>query len=169
MKSSALLSVAVALLAITCLAAPVPAQRNDSLQVGVRYRVTLPEFAGRPGPQFRQSRWLTGELVGRHADSLVLRPHPTTGTVSVPLASVDRLERSRGVSRATSAFEGAVGGALAGALFGAIAYGIDSRDSEFNSRWEAIGTSAAFTAGVGLVVGLLFPSERWKRVDTPTP
>jgi hypothetical protein len=163
------MTVTLALLGALGTSTSAHAQRGDSLQVGVRYRVTLPKFADRPGPQFPQSRWLAGELVGRHGDTLEIRPHPTTGTVAVPIVAIDRLERSRGVSRAASAFEGAVGGALIGALFGNVAYGIDPGRSDFDSRWEATWTSAAFTAGAGLLAGLLFPAERWKRVDKPTP
>ena len=167
MTKAQAITAALALLGAVCASAPARAQRGDSLQVGVRYRVTLPKFADRPGPQFPQSRWLAGELVGRRGDTLEIRPHPTTGTVAVPIVAIDRLERSRGVSRAASALEGVVGGALVGALFGNLAYAIDSRRSEFDSRWEATWTSAALTAGAGLLVGLLFPTERWKRVEKP--
>jgi hypothetical protein len=145
------------------------AQKNDTLQVGVRYRITLPEFADRPGPQFPPSRWLAGELVERRGDTLVVRPHPTTGAVSVPLSSIHRLERSRGVSRVASAVEGAVGGAILGVVLGNVFYGLGVRGSGFNTRWQATGTMAAHTAGGALIAGALFPAERWRRVATPTP
>ena len=162
-------TVAMALLGTLCVGTPAGAQRGDSLQVGARYRITLPKFADRPGPQFPQSRWLAGELVERRGDSLIVRPHPTTGNVAVPFASIDRLERSRGVSRAASTFEGAVGGALVGAVIGSIVYGFDVRAPGYNTFWQSVGTSAAHGAGAGLVTGLLFPTERWKRVRKPSP
>ena len=49
------------------------AQRDDSLQVGARYRITLPEFADRPWPQFPPSRWLAGALVEQRRDTLVVQ------------------------------------------------------------------------------------------------
>jgi len=145
------------------------AQRDDSLQVGARYRITLPEFADRPGPQFPPSRWLAGALVEQRRDTLVVRPHPSTGVIAVPFTSIDRLERSRGVSRAASGFEGAIGGALVGALLGSLVYDIGVRGTNFNTRWQAVGIMAANSAGGGLVAGVLFPTERWKRITTPKP
>ena len=145
------------------------AQRDDSLQVGARYRITLPEFADRPWPQSPQSRRLAGALVERQRDTLVIRPHPTTGVVAVPFTSIERLERSRGVSRAASGFEGAVGGALMGALLGSLVYDMGVRGTNFNTRWQAVGIMAANSAGGGLVAGVLFPTERWKRITTPKP
>ncbi len=143
------------------------AQRDDSLQVGARHRITLPAFADRPGPQFPASRWLAGALVGQRRDTLLLQPHPSTGVVAVSITAVDHLERSRGVSRAASGFEGAVGGALVGALLGSFFYDIGVRGTNFNTRWQAVGIMAANGAGGGLFAGVLFPTERWKRVATP--
>ena len=151
------------------LASDAGAQSSDTLQVGARYRITLPKFADRPDPQFPASRWLTGELVERRGDSLVVRPHPTTGAVAVPLSSVHRLERSRGVSRLASAVEGAFGGALVGAILGNVFYDLGVRGTGFDTRWQATGTMAAHAGGGGLLAGALFPSERWKRVASPAP
>lgn len=161
-----LLLVVVASLALTFDAG---AQKGDTLQLGARYRITLPEFANRPGPQPPPSRWLTGELIERRGDTLVVRPHPTTGAVAVPFSSIHRLERSRGVSRVVSAVEGTFGGALVGAILGNVFYDLGVRGSGFNTRWQATGTIAAHGAGGGLLAGALFPSEKWKRVATPTP
>jgi hypothetical protein len=143
------------------------AQRDDALQVGARYRVTLVKFPDRIGTQMPADRWLAGELVERRADTLVLRPHPATGSVAVPATAIDRLERSRGVSRATSAFENALGGAVAGGIGGYFLYDSGLRGINFNKPWQAVGISAATGAIGGLIGGLLFPVERWRRVDKP--
>jgi hypothetical protein len=143
------------------------AQRDDALQVGARYRVTLVKFPDRAGPQLPPDRWLAGELVERRADTLVLRPHPTTGSVPVPATAIDRLEISRGVSRATSAFENAFGGAVGGGIAGYFLYDSGLRGTNFHKPWQAVGISAATGAVGGLISGLLFPVERWRRVGKP--
>ena len=153
--------------ALLASAATARAQQAEALQVGARYRVRLPKLPEVDGPQFPNGRLLAGALVEQRGDSLVLRPHPTTGSVAVPLSSVERLEKSRGISRVASAVEGAVGAAVAGALFGLLLYELDVRGSGYNTRWQAVGTSAGNAAIGGFAVGLLFPSERWKRVDKP--
>jgi hypothetical protein len=157
------------LLAATMFAAPqtARAQEGESLQLGARYRVRLPKLPDVDGPQFPKGRLLAGALVERRGDSLVLRPHPTTGSVTVPLSSVERLEKSRGISRIISAVEGAVGAAAVGALFGFVDYQLDVRGSGYDTRWQAIGASAGNAALGGFAVGLLFPAERWKRVEKP--
>lgn len=139
----------------------------DSLTVGRRYRVTLAKLPDRIGPQFPQERYLTGELVAMHGDSLSLRPHPLTSSVMVPIAAVDRLEASRGVSRAGSAFENAIGGAIVGALGGWSLYEHGMPGANFATRGRAIGTGAAYVASIGFLTGLVFPTERWKRVGVP--
>jgi len=97
----------------------------------------------------------------------VLRPHPATGSVPVPATAIDRLEISRGVSRATSAFENAVGGAIAGGVSGYFLYDSGLRGTNFNKPWQAVGIGAATGAIGGLIGGLIFPMERWRRVEKP--
>jgi hypothetical protein len=162
------IGIALSLSAALLASAPVAwAQQGDSLQLGARYRVRLPRLPDVDGPQFPNARLLTGALVARHGDSLVLQPHPSTGSVAVPLSSVERLEKSRGVSRAASAVEGAVGGAVVGAVFGLLLYELDVRGSGYDTRWQSVGTTAGNAAIGGFAAGLLFPGERWKRVDKP--
>jgi hypothetical protein len=139
----------------------------DSLVAGARYRITLPKLPDRIGPQFREERWLTGELVAVRGDSLVLRPHPLTTGVAVPFVAIDRLERSRGVSRAGSAIEGAIGGAILGALAGFTLYDHGLDGPNFATRGRSVGTVAAYAGSIGLLTGILFPTERWRRVDAP--
>lgn len=169
MKPPRLTVPSLAVIASLALASAAAAQQRDTLEVGARYRITLPEFADRPGPQPSPTRWLTGTLVERRGDSLVVRPHPTTGAVAVPVSSIHRLERSRGVSRAASAVEGAVGGGLAGLILGNVVYELGLRAPGFNTRWQSMGTMAAHAGGAGLLTGALLPSERWKRIANPAP
>jgi hypothetical protein len=167
---SILLAVRLTLALTLTLAVVAPAaraQRGDSLRVGARYRVTLAKFPDRVGPQLPPDRWLAGELIERRADTLVLRPHPGTGSVPVPATAIDRLEVSRGVSRATSAFENALGGAVGGGLTGFLLYRTGLRGTNFHKPWQAVGISAASGAAGGLISGLLFPVERWRRVARP--
>jgi hypothetical protein len=166
-RSSSAVRAVFAILILGVVAAPALAQRDDPLQVGARYRVTLAKFPDHAGPQFPAERWLSGELVERRADTLVLRPHPATGTLPVPAAAIDRLEISRGVSRATSAFENAVGAGVLGGAWGWLLYDYGLRGTNFRKPWQAVGISAAIAAGGGLLLGLIAPNERWKRVDKP--
>ena len=165
--SSSAVRVVFAVMILGVVAAPALAQRGDTLQVGARYRVTLAKFPDHVGPQFPPERWLSGELVERRADTLMLRPHPATGSVSVPATAIDRLEISRGVSRATSAFENAFGGAVVGGLWGWLLYDSGLRGTNFHKPWQAVGISAAIAGGGGLIAGLVFPNERWRRVEKP--
>lgn len=145
------------------------AQRGDTLQVGVRYRITLPDFPDRPDPQLAPSRWLTGTFVGRRGDSVLVQPHPTTGVVAVPLASIDRLERSRGISRLGGALENGIAGAAFGALFAAVFYDRYVHSNGFETRGRAAGTVAAYVGGSAFIASALFPTERWRRIAKPTP
>ena len=52
-------------------------------------------------------------------------------------------------------------GAIVGALFGVLLYDFDLRAAGYNMRWQAAGTTAAWSAGGGLITGSLFPTERW--------
>ena len=168
MISTSLRRSALPLVGLVLLHAPsIAAQRGDSLQVGARYRVTLAKLPDRIGPQLRPERWLMGELTARRGDSLVLRPHPLSGTVAVPLSAVDGLEISRGVSRGASAAENTVGGGLLGALWGWTLYDSGLRGRNFDKPWHAVGTGAAIGAGAGLIGGILFPTERWRHVRKP--
>jgi hypothetical protein len=62
-------------------------------------------------------------------------------------------------------FERAVGGAIAGAIvFGSMNDPRNSTGPNFRTDWEAAGVGAAWGAGIGAVVGLIWPHERWRRV-----
>jgi len=147
------------------LAAPAlaDAQFPAELQPGMRVRVWIPETTRQEqGPDRRQLLRGTVESVD---GTLRLRVPGTVGPLAIPRASVRRLDVSRGVSRGASMLERAVGGAIGGAI--AFALLNDPRRSggpHYRTDWRAAGVGAAWGGGIGAVVGLAFPHERWRRV-----
>jgi hypothetical protein len=139
------------------------AQFPAEVQPGARVRVWIPETARQEqGPDRRQLLRGTVESVD---GALRLRVPGTTGSLAIQRASVRRLDVSRGVSRGASMVERAVGGALAGAItLAALNDPQRASGPHFRTDWEAAGVGAAFGAGFGAVVGLIWPYERWRRV-----
>jgi hypothetical protein len=139
------------------------AQFPAEVQPGARVRVWIPETARQEqGPDRRQLLRGTVESVD---GALRLRVPGTTGSLAIPRATVRRLDVSRGVSRGASMVERAVGGALAGAItLAALNDPQRASGPHFRTDWEAAGVGAAFGAGFGAVVGLIWPYERWRRV-----
>jgi len=148
------------------LAAPVlvDAQFPAELQPGMRVRVWIPETVRQEqAPERRQL--LRGTVESVDGGSLRLRIPGSTSSLAIPRASVRRLDVSRGVSRGASMVERAVGGAIGGAITFALLN--DPRRSggpHYRTDWRAAGVGAAWGAGIGAVVGLTFPYERWRRV-----
>lgn len=139
------------------------AQFPADVQPGTRVRVWIPETNRQEeGPNRRQLLRGTVESVD---GTLQLRVPGTTGSLAISRASVRRLDVSRGVSRGASMFERAVGGALGGAIFAA-SLNDPERTSwpHYRTDWRAAGVGAAWGAGIGAVVGLIWPYERWRRV-----
>jgi hypothetical protein len=140
------------------------AQFPAEVRPETRVRVWVPEPTRQEeGPHRRQL--LRGTVESVDAGTLRLRVPGTAGSVAVPRASVRRLDVSRGVSRGASMVERAVGGAIGGAIGFALLN--DPRRSggpHYRTDWRAAGVGAAWGAGIGAVVGLAFPHERWRRV-----
>lgn len=140
------------------------AQFPAEVQPQARVRVWIPEPARQEeGPHRRQL--LRGTVESVDAGSLRLRIQGTAGSLAIPRASVRRLDVSRGVSRGASMVERAVGGAVGGAISFALLN--DPRRSggpHYRTDWRAAGVGAAWGAGIGAVIGLAFPHERWHRV-----
>jgi hypothetical protein len=87
------------------------------------------------------------------------------GSLAIPRASVRRLDVSRGVSRGASMVERAVGGAIGGAIVFALLNDPRRRGGpNYRTDWRAAGVGAAWGAGIGAVIGLTWPHERWRRV-----
>jgi hypothetical protein len=139
------------------------AQFPADVQPGARVRVWIPETNRQEeGPNRRQLLRGTVESVD---GALRLRVPGTAGSLAIPRATVRRLDVSRGVSRGASMVERAVGGALAGAItLAALNDPQRASGPNFRTDWEAAGVGAAFGAGFGAVVGLIWPYERWRRV-----
>ena len=139
------------------------AQFPAEVQPGARVRVWIPETARQEqGPDRRQLLRGTVESVD---GALRLRVPGTTGSLAIQRTAVRRLDVSRGVSRGASMVERAVGGAIAGALtLAALNDPQRASGPHFRTDWEAAGVGAAFGAGFGAIVGLIWPYERWQRV-----
>ena len=143
----------------------VHAQLAEPVQNGVRVRVWIPEaWLQEQGPWRRQQ--LRGTVASLTPDTLHLSVPGTDGTLAVARESIRRLDISRGrPSRVASAVERAFAGAIVGAI--SVALRNDPHGSEwpnYSSDWRAAGEGAKWGAAFGAVVGLLMPTERWRRV-----
>lgn len=140
------------------------AQFPADVQVGTRVRVWLPEpHRQAEGPARRQL--LRGSVESVGPDTLRVSIPGAVGAMTIPRMSLRRLEVSRGASRPASAVERAVGGAIGGAISWALMN--DPRRSggpHYRTDWRAAGVGAAWGAGIGAVVGFIWPHERWRRV-----
>lgn len=140
------------------------AQFPAEVQPQTRVRIWIPETPRQEeGPNRRQL--LRGSVESVDAATLRLRVPGTAGSLAIPRASVRRLDVSRGVSRGASMFERAVGVALGGAITAA-SLNDPQRSSwpHYRTDWRAAGVGAAWGAGIGAVIGLIWPYERWHRV-----
>ena len=155
--------IARALLVLALLPFAAAAQFPAEVHTGTRVRVWLPEpYVQMEGPARRQLIRGTVETVAR--DSLRLAV-PRAGALSIPRASIRRLEVSHGSSRVATAIERAIGGAIGGAITFALMN--DPRRSggpHYRTDWRAAGVGASWGAGIGAVIGFIAPVEQWRRV-----
>lgn len=134
----------------------------DSLVAGARVRVTI-ENSVQPTGVRQRNESIRGTLISTSPDSLVFRPGPEMGTLTVPWSTVRRVEISLGASRVHSALTKAVPAGLAGAAICA-----STRCGEqFRSRGERVIYGAAVGVALGATLGALFPNERWRPVRLP--
>lgn len=140
------------------------AQFPTEVRPGTRVRVWIPEAVRQEqAPERRQV--LRGSVESIDGAALRLRVPGTGGSLSVPRAAVRRIDVSRGVSRAASMFERAAGGAIGGAIFfGLMNDPNRSGGPHYRTDWRAAGVGAAWGAGIGGAIGLIWPYERWRRV-----
>ena len=139
------------------------AQFPAEVRSGARVRVWIPETdRQQEGPYRRQLLCGTVESVD---GTLRLRVPGTAGSLAIPRASVRRLDVSHGVSRAASVVERAVGRAIGGAISFALLNDPRRRGGpHYRTDWRAAGVGAAWGGGIGALIGLAFPHERWHRV-----
>jgi hypothetical protein len=146
---------------------PAPAQFPEEIGVRARVRVVRPDSLRQPsGPPREQ--WLRGEVAALAADTLYLRLQGTAAPLPIRRAEIRRIDRSLGVpGRVESAFRGAVAWAVVGGLTYAALRRIDDRDRTWRRFGDDLGEGATIGAGVGFILGAVFPSERWRRVRLP--
>lgn len=148
------------------LAAPsvAAAQFPSDVHAGTRVRVWLPEARRQePGPERRQL--IRGTVESTDGSILRLSVPGTAGSLTIPRASIVRLDVSRGVNRAASMVERAAGGAIGGAVIFALMNDPRRKGGpHYNRDWRAAGVGATWGAGIGGALGLLFPHEQWRRV-----
>ena len=149
---------------ITLLSSVAGAQFPDDVRAGTRVRVWIPEVARQAeGPNKRQL--LRGEVEAVNTETLRLRIPGSVGAIAIPRTAVRRLDVSRGVSRGASMVERAVGVGIASGITLAL-MNDPGRSSGPNYRtdWRAAQVGAAWGAGFGAVIGLIWPYERWRKV-----
>jgi hypothetical protein len=151
------------------------AQTSDSEpSINSRVRITAPDLRASP---------VIGTIVEKGEDAWMLELEiPDRNPLEVPLATVTRLEVSRGLQKfvAKGFAYGALGGGVVGALMG-FSMGDDdcSGESEAGSFCLEVMSAGDKAVAYGLALGLvggaigalsgLFPSETWEDVSFPRP
>ena len=156
------------LLIITSLLLATPqlaaAQFPDDVQPGTRVRVWIPEPA-RQDQQPDHRQLLRGTVQSVDGGILRLAVPGTAGSLDIPRSAVRRLDVSRGVSGGASMIQRAAGGAIGGAILFALLNDPNRAGGpHYSTDWHAAGVGAAWGAGIGGLLGLIFPFEQWRRV-----
>lgn len=147
-------------------AQPAAAQFPTGIAVGSRVRVVVADSVRQQWASLPSTQWLRGDVAGLSRDTLYLRMPNTEAPVPIRQGVIRRLDRSLGVpSRPESAVRGAIGGAFWGAIFLGLVQAVDDGSTVADQGfWEDVGEGAAFGAGIGFVLGTIFPTERWRRI-----
>lgn len=150
----------VAIAALACVASSTAlAQATPAVHPGDRVRVRS---------TVAPARARTGQVGAIDADTLLLQGVDGVGaTTAIPLASIERLEVSRGRHSKwqTGLGIGFAVGAVTGAIVGAASH--NENDFLFTSEMSAAAGALVFApigAVLGAVVGSLTRPERWKTV-----
>lgn len=112
----------------------------------------------------RRERWVIGDLLAMDADSVHVDPRGAVTSQAIPLAQVQSLYVSRGVSRSAGAGRGALLGALlAGSLTAGLATlaGGGLGPSDAGDVTAIIAGGAVVGAVVGGTIGALTGAEKW--------
>jgi hypothetical protein len=140
------------------------AQFPAEVQPGTRVRVWIPE-PNRQEQQPDRRQLLRGTVESVDGGILRLSVPGSAGSLAIPRNSVRRLDVSRGVSEGASMIQRAAGGAIAGAVtFGLLNDPRRRGGPHYRTDWRAAGVGAEWGAGIGAVVGLIWPFEQWHRV-----
>jgi hypothetical protein len=140
------------------------AQFPTDVAVGSRVRVVVADSVRQQWAP--SSQWLRGDVAALSRDTLYLRLPNTEAPVPIRQGVIRRLDRSLGVpGRLESAMRGAIGLAFWGAIsLGVVRATDDGGSVNTNRFWEKVGEGAAYGAGIGFVLGTIFPTERWRRI-----
>jgi len=140
--------------------APAGAQ-SGALEPGTRVRVEAPRCVPYP---------VEGTIVSRRGDALRIE-RSRGNAVTVPIATLTRVEVSRGRSRLAGALRGGLWGAAAGLGVGVVSVvasnGCVGDCSDEPSDREYLLATPAAGALLGAGVGALIGRERWERVPLP--
>jgi hypothetical protein len=150
-----------AALLLGCLVAAPPLGAEDLVSAGERVRFRAVGLGG--GRQH-------GTVVAQDATALVISLTAGADPIRVPLDAFERLEVARGQRRHfwTGAAVGFVPGFAYGFFVGWI-LGCDDQGPDCTAYDAAFATGAILGAGTALaggLVGLLFKSDRWQRIQT---
>lgn len=145
--------------------ASLAAQRLPDVEPGTRVRLTAPEL---------RKEQVTGDVLFMNSDTLVIELR-NGENVEVPVASVERLEISRGPEYGKGLLRGAKYGALTGVGVGALFFlegVVFDDDGGFYLIAVPFLTGVAAVSGalVGGLVGTIFPPETWEEIPlSPRP
>lgn len=143
------------------LAAPLQGQTAPTQLMDMRIQVDLVD-QNRTWFQQNLPQRLRGQVVEASPDSVVLQIHPGVAPVRLSWDGVTRVEVSQGVpNRLESGIREGVTGGL---ILGLVVMALNTREDHFGATWKQDMT-AAF--GISFMSGILWPRERWRRVDVP--
>lgn len=164
-RSRSCVFAAVAISLVGIMPATLEAQFPADIHSGARVRVWIPEpYRQQDGPARRQL--LRGTVESVTPEMLRLSIPGTVSSVEIPRSAVRRIQVSRGEpSRPASAIERAIGGAIGGAIsFAAMNDPRRTGGPHYRTDWRAAGVGASWGAGLGALVGFVFPHEQWRGV-----
>jgi hypothetical protein len=139
---------------------PLAAQGSAAIEAGARVRVWTSELRG-----------VTGRVERATPETLVLGPDGQAASLSIPVATLVRVDVSRGQqSRKSAAWSKARWGILIGAVPGAILSALQHEQiGEGGSSPGEAAALGAWSGGlfgglIGAAVGAARPGENWERV-----
>ena len=157
------------ILALPCAAGAQDSTTAPAWKVDVGSRVLLD--LSREGTDVERVYWmkLPPRIVGRVAqvtsDSLYVQLHPGVSAAAVPRGAVQRMYVSAGRPRGYSMFRGAALGAAWGLTIGQFVYSDRIlHEGTDRGRLNVYGEYAATGALAGVLLGAVWPDERWRRV-----